>query len=348
MIKTKDFDKTLNKQINALNKFSCIPIKKKGSYFKKAFGEAITDIDINVYFLNEEKTNLANLVTNIYKTLTANPNISFLCMEHGKNRDFLFCDMSHDGKYSFNPYHISNFLNNIENQISLSDFHDVKLRLNKNTLSLSDVMNVNSILKKYYTLTWNETECIQKFKVYNNKKIHMNDCFDEVALMRFVYTDKTTVCLLDVALKHPSEFRDIGVIKKFFSHNQYKVIKALKFYLTYNGIVNIYLPLLRRIEHLVVLEARKMLVELITDYKPILTFQMDCLQREINNFSKDLESQTSLSTEAESIYKKIRTYVDPIHENKISQYEKMYLNSYNQVSIEELKRRADAGIKEPF
>ena len=65
-----------------------------------------------------------------------------------------------------------------------------------------------------------------------------------------------------------------------------------------------------------------MLVELITDYKPILTFQMDCLQREINNFSKDLESQTSLSTEAESIYKKIRTYVDPIHENKISQYEK--------------------------
>lgn len=345
--KSVDFDTVLNNDLDGLNSFSSgEKIKKKGSYFKKKYGDIVTDVDVNIYL--DSKEDVSSFIQKITNFLSLNKNFIFLYMKHGEREDIKpICSIQSSGKCIISStLSLSNWISTLKNKVDSDIFKNIAKVFKQSKISLQDVINVDAKLKPYRELTWNTNEILSGFKIVNEKKISISGSFHVYSLMRYLYVYKEYVCLLDIAIKkvNTNPERDITVLEKYYSQDSYKILKAFKWYLTYQGIKQAYLPFLDQIKELILLQTKIELRDYIIKYQPVSRLYIDKINKEISDLCSSLkitETQVNLELNRKCKQKmnELRSHIDPLKFNEILKFESIYKESEIPLTFEELKKK---------
>ena len=225
IVKTKQFENKLLSDLKYISINKNIPLKIKGSYKRKTYGDYISDIDLEalVYY----NQNLLKVLTKILYN-KKNP-FFFNYMSCGTYDDFKLpwnFDINgtlsqHNIKKWFNDFSKlylvpKNILNNIEKKL-----------INP---SIRDLVDIEMILKPFSSIIWSRKDIRNGYKEFRNKNYYiLEEIKNETPVLEFMYKYKDQFIPIDVGLidrKFKSPIKE--KMYKFYTEDWYKIIKSFK------------------------------------------------------------------------------------------------------------------------
>lgn len=212
-----------------------------GSYFGKQFGNIISDIDIIQYVNFDEKLvlRISDIIQNIDKT-----NFIFVRFYCGSISELnIPWKIDHRGSCNYDPDIISPWLVQIKPYLPEDTFNNISYILNSDSISISDLLKVESMIEQYSSLLWSKEELMKGYKDYKNKRYNLLESLKSTSgktkVLKFIYkTFQNGVfeyCFVDCALKEYNAKRDAAdsvVINSFYTNDIYQKVKHIKRYLS--------------------------------------------------------------------------------------------------------------------
>jgi hypothetical protein len=225
IIKTKEFDELLSKNIRKLYINKRFPFVLKGSYLIKENGEYIYDIDYtaNVRYTKE-------LFTKIIPSKLSKPDSSFI---FGK----FVCGVQ---EYYTPPWLIDFNLLTYHNaivwikfmiqQISDKKYKDQFIKvLNQDSLKLSDLKELEEIAYKIGGIHWSIEDMKKGEKIVGRKRYFLIDQVSlDVPVLEMIYMYQNDFCLVDIGLVDNDVKRPECKFCKFYCREWYKIAKSLR------------------------------------------------------------------------------------------------------------------------
>lgn len=293
-------------------------IKFIGSFFSKKMGDYLSDIDVIEVVEYDEKfvERWKVLLENIDKT--AFIYMRFYCGED-KN---LIPPWSIDGEGSckFSLIEAEEWYHKVMNYEYLPEKGKMFLKrmMDKNTLSMRDLLEVEEEMKKYNTVPWEKDDLIKGYKIYNGQRFDLLNTlqtYDKKKTIRYVFLWENDSLLVDYSLRETQRSIEPGSIevRAFYFEDPIKIIKMYKrwIYPDYNDeyarVLNEstrkYTTIAFRLDMIMRIRRYKLLSE-----EKLLELEAD-LNEFIRKKGKDYEQFLLRDNNIDSVYEKILSLI---------------------------------------
>lgn len=207
-------------------------VKFVGSYFDKAEGDYVTDIDI-ISIINSSNDpqfymRLKDMLKNIDKTPFRF--IRFYC---GYIKGLTPPWKIGEGDCSFDIEKVDDWVRSI--RLSHPDIYKkVEPYLTRSTVSMKDLINADAAIEPFISLTWTQQEIIQGYKIYNSVRYDFETemiNYPRYRVIKFLYEYEGKYCLVDLnfVAKDNSIPRDTTSIPlTYYKEELYKKFKYFK------------------------------------------------------------------------------------------------------------------------
>lgn len=358
-----DLDVGYKKQISQNVKFV-------GSYTNKKYGDYITDIDV-IQFVNWGEnvvTRLSQIMQNLDRT-----NFIFVRFYCGYVEELTIpWVIDGQGSCRFTLSDLDNWIKNIKVYIPLSVYEKIFQIYDNPSLSLRDILDIETLIEPYLSLVWSREDIVNGYKIFGGKRYNLLDTlkkYPKKKVIKYMYryslydelskTFRNEYCLIDFSLKQKG-FKEIKKpddnieLKAYYQSDTYKILKYIKNYLpddirshdytqSIKSKIGKYTPLAGKIELIDKCKKYKVIPQreidnLLTDAKryavsnAIYTLDYDELQRIIYKETKDL-------------YNIFRKKILPQNEKLITLYEIRGIEGNIKISKKTIQERLSKGIE---
>lgn len=210
-------------------------IKFVGSFFSKKMGEFLSDIDVaeiveyNQNFIERWKFIMENI---------DNSPIIFMRFYCGEDEE-LIPPWKIDGRGSclFSLKETERWLEKTIKNIYLPDYLKIFLKkyLDKSSLSIRDLLDIEEEMKKYNTIAWGKNDIINGNVFFHGKNYNLLDSllnYNKKKTIRYVYKFDDDALLVDYSLREASKEKQIEIgsleVRAFYFDDPIKIIKMFK------------------------------------------------------------------------------------------------------------------------
>ena len=230
IIKTQEFDKQFDKDIQLIKINKNTRLIKKGSYKRKSYGSYITDIDIaeNVYFNKK----LFKIVYNVLKKIKRNNvKFNFIKMSCGDFQEFkLPWKFDSEGGCNFNLQEVKEWYTEFvkKNLIDTDSKEEIKKNLFSETIRIKNIINIENILQPYSEIIWYEEDIKRGYIQYNGKIYKLLEIIKyETPVLEFLYQCDKEMISIDYALVD-KKYKKVPLnnMYRFYDQDWYNIIKS--------------------------------------------------------------------------------------------------------------------------
>ena len=232
IIKNIEFDKQLYYDLQWININKNKPLKIKGSYIVKKYGDILSDIDIqaNIYFT----PSLLKVLYNIIKKNSCDRSpFTFIHLIVGKYKEFnLPWKIDNDCEYYYNIEKTKQWFLSLQRQqlvpILLLKFIYIKLFSTK--IKISNLIDVEKALYIYSGILWEKQDILNGYKyVRGIRYILLEEMKYETPVIEYLYSYKDTYINIDFALVDRM-FISTPTDKSYayYTNDFYKIMKTFR------------------------------------------------------------------------------------------------------------------------
>jgi hypothetical protein len=320
------------------------PITFLGSFPRKDFGSIISDIDLYQYLDKFPADNIQKRLAQILMNPSSKFSfIRFYCGEH-TNLGFPWKITSDGCVFDFE--NIRTWMKNIKEYVPERTYTEIrKILIESDSLSISDLIQVEKLTEKYISLSWKKDEIIAGFKmdkVTNHKYdfvdvLKKNETKKKVVKMLYTYTDKLTrmkeYCLVDVSLNTTKNTADILSLYSYYTKNMFKKFKEMKFLLPNELKAQFMTDTKTTLTYMSSVSTRLELLNKVKDYRLLDDSEYKRLKKDLvdfarkNNYTSITETsdlvqaekdiQVLISSKVDKLYSTYSKLVKPEHEKYI-------------------------------
>ena len=303
IIKTPEFAKKFNRDLSWIVINKNRPLKFKGSYILKNYGDIITDIDIDCMVKFNNK--LLNILVNIINK-TQNPQnpFTFLQLNLGYYKEFRFpWIIDNRGGCQYNLDKTREWYENLKknNLLPLEVINSLHKQLFEDKLNLKILLGIEKQLYSYSKIIWNVNDILRGYKIFKGTSYFLLDELkNENFILEYLYKYNNNYVSVDFALRD----KDIKIdsIKKvmnsFYTQDLYQILKKFKWKLKDND----------RIEFVGTLKKFELLIALIYQVNIIFKIQM-------HQFTRKLKDQRIMNSIISQIYQNLLENLKYINSN---------------------------------
>jgi hypothetical protein len=231
LIKTEEFLKSFNTNINQIQISKHSPVYLKGSYKIKKIGSIITDID-----LGEKIRPSPNVLKRIIQIINTSKNFIFVKMECGTYNEFITpWTIGSEGGCEYNPEKARTWVYKISNIIDSETKDIITNLLFGEFISLKNLLKIKDLLLPYSEIVWNKQDIQNGFKIVRGIKYNLLELMlNYNTVIEYIYRYKvgthTEFCHVDFGcdsvITKPPE-----ILYQYYKDNKYKIFKSYKWYL---------------------------------------------------------------------------------------------------------------------
>lgn len=292
-----------------------------GSFFKKKYGEYLSDIDVTEFIEgNEFDENFVQRFQYIIENIEES---SFIYMRFFCGEDTDLIPPWHiDGKGSckFNIEDTEKWLN----EMKVSKYLDDRIkkfidqRLSKDNLSVRDLLDVEEEMKKYNSISWKPEDIIKGFVDFHGKKYRLLDVlknYNKKKTLRYVFKYKNhdnieDMLLIDYSIRQKTKQIEEGSLESraYYLEDPIKIIKMYKRWILpeynqdYDGILN------ETTRKYTTIAFRLDMIMRLRRYQSIEETQLERLEGDVNTFisNKDENWKITLTEDCKTNKQKIK------------------------------------------
>lgn len=290
-------------------------IKFFGSYFNKAYGKNITDIDVIQLIDSVTDERFYMRFRQILSTLDSTP-FSYIRFYCGYIKDLEPpWSIGDNGECDFDIIKVENWINKI--RISHPNIYEkIKPYLDKNTISMSDLIKADKAIEPYISLTWTREEVIAGYKIHNNVRYDFRDSmitYKRYRVVKLMYKYRDQYCLVDlnIVARDNSIPRSNKDSVTYYIDDKYKKFKYLKKMLKPEFLNNYLEDTRKSIGHITPLAATVELIDKLVKYKIANQTEIDKLREQVKKYAKENDINT---VDYEGIQELIKNRTIPIYE----------------------------------
>lgn len=346
--------------------------KIEGSYKFKPYGSFVSDIDYTVYSRLD-----INLINSIQRIINRKKQFIFIHLSCGTYPEFIPPWKITDTGCDFNYIQAVEWYQNIKSKFEPETRTFIENKLFSKTMTIRDIIEIDFELEKYSDIKWNETDIMNGYKTdkYDTSIRYglLNTLRNHHPVLKFLFIYSTEnpeeldYIPVDIGILEPNKKRT-GIIQKcnsFYTENWYKIFKSLKWKIK-NEYKNRYLISLSKIDYQNALLNRLKMLKRIIKLQLITQEKIDKLQYKIESeianplsgiyqteltlesIIKIVEKNISQSIEADAKYfiNKLKNQTDIVLKNMY--FDRAFVYSTIPVSIKNLLKRSNKGIRCPF
>lgn len=209
-----------------------------GSFATKKYGQIVSDID----FIQYVKMN-PGLMSRLVQIVTNDrSNFTFIRLYSGEDEGIqLPWELTPDGSCSFSLDKIGAWLDKLRPVIPPEVYNQVTDILNQDTLSIRDLVNIESIVKTYISIVWSAEDIDRGYQERRGKRYDLLELLQNPTsktVLKFIYKyydpvhKKNEYCLVDCSLNNVSG--SMLSLQAYYSENEKQKFKGIKFYLPHN------------------------------------------------------------------------------------------------------------------
>lgn len=206
-------------------------LKFIGSYTEKKLGSYVSDIDTILLLDKINDPRFFLRIKDILKNIDKTPFkfVRFYC-GYVKGLEPAW-KIGEKGQCDFDLKKVNEWLENLQKNYP-EIYEKIKPYLEKDTISVMDVLKANSILEPYISLNWTKDEIINGYKIYNSVKYDFEEMFityKRYRVIKFIYKYKDSYCFIDVNIKSndlSSSTNDD--YQNYYTNNKHELYKSLK------------------------------------------------------------------------------------------------------------------------
>lgn len=340
------------------------PLRLKGSYKVKEYGEPITDIDLNsfVYFSN----NLPKILYNNIRKNNDNPNSPFFFIELGVGRYKGFqlpWVIDEEGGCQYNPQKVKEWFSDFseKNLVPSSVIDYIQGKLFGEYITISNLIDVEKALIPYSEIKWFPEDIQRGYIDKNGERYHILDTFKQkTPVLKYVYRYNSQFVPIDVALidnQYRVELPD--AMYKYYTQNWYKILKSYRWKVKKEFRPDLYRTI-NEVDKLIALSYEIKFFFLIQKLPNFTYYHI--LKNNVINDLKQLgfsplienleETNRQLNTQInDKLEKRVQEFIpilEPEYKNSIILQLERGEEAQNPVNQQQLNERYSVGIKCPF
>lgn len=290
-------------------------VKFFGSYFDKKIGSHVTDIDVILLINSVSDSRFQQRLVDILKRLdkTNFKFVRFYCgYIQGLEPPWTIGDNA-DCKFDIDK--VDAWLKNVEVKYP-NVYAKVKRFLDKDTISMDDLINSDQAIEPNISLTWTKEEIIQGYKIYNGVHYSFNEAmrtYNRYRVMKFLYKYEGRYCLVDLNFvsRDKSIPRSMKDPVTYYKNNVYKKYKYLKKMLRQDKLQGYFDDRKEAIGHITPLAAFAELIQRLKKYNIVSLEEL----KNMEDYAKDYADNHGISTiDHDEIQEIITEKITPLYE----------------------------------
>ncbi len=339
----------------SINKKKGIEIKGSLNYLKY-----ITDIDLSTYVYFNEK--FIQILINKIRHLK---DFIFIYLNAGVNTKYLVPWIIYPNKgCDFDLEKTKKWLKSLKNsEIPKELYKEIENILYKKSLTLSDLIRIEFLLKPFWLLKWSLKEMIKGYKIVNGSKYTLlqglkNRHFGIV--IRAIYIDGNKAINVDVGYRdHRYKKANIKHMYKIYQEKWWKILKGYRYDMS-PDYQNSYYEMLQEMSYLPSLIERVNLLKKLIKYNIANGRFNESTKQEILTDAKNIDIETEdfdkiVSIAEEKLKRYSKKYVEYYFDKLNDKGKRIAMNNFNimkeaiiPVKSSILVKRRNDGIKCPF
>lgn len=360
LIKTREFDAKFTNDLKWITINQKHPLKQKGSYKLKEWGEPLSDIDLqaDVYFNKK-------LIDIIYHIITR-PHSPFTFIQFGVGRYNGFqlpWTIDDYGDCEYNPENVKNWYQYFfkQNLVPTDLLNYIYEKLFSDNMTIRNLLDVENAILPYSEINWSVDDIRRGFIIKDGVKYFLLEAMKtETPVLEFVYKFNDQFIAIDMGLVDKNyivRFQDN--MYKYYTQNWYKILKGFRWkvkpeyqpqllkdtsQVTRILAINAEIDLLKRVQQIPYYQD---LSELITNVKK------DLASIGINMDSEDFDQiedrlNNDINNVLEQYVWEYMAVLQPHYRKNIIRQFARGIESSDLVNQEILRERYDTGVHCPF
>lgn len=265
LLKTRNFDQQLSKDIEYITINKNQPYRLKGSYSRKSYGDPISDIDYTgrVRYNNNLLYRLSQIIGGTDGPFTF---IQFGCGIYDEFKVPWTIDSGGDCKYS--QITALDWVIRLKNLVPDIVWNIVYIILSNPTISICQLIEITKMLNHWAEIKWNASDVKRGYIIVRDIRYDLINIMKSVpAVLEFAYTtpDGQHVCGIDIGLDDFNYQKGLpDVMYKYYTRDLYAIFKSYQKRLKPEA-VDAYRDVQKKIEVLVVLRYQLEMIATLTE-----------------------------------------------------------------------------------
>lgn len=290
-------------------------VKFFGSYFSKKEGSFVSDIDVILLVNSVRDERFYLRLNDILRNLDRTPFtfVRFYCgYIQGLEPPWKIGD---HGECQFNLEKIDKWIENVRKTFP-SIYEKLRPFLDKDTISMNDLIRADQAIEPYISLTWTRNDIIKGYQIYSGIKYDFRTSmynYPRYRVMKFLYNFEGRFCLVDVNFvsRDKSIPRSSQDALSYYTNDLYKKYKYLKKLLPMNKVTEYTEDRKRALGELTPLAAFVELVSKVKKYNVVPANKLAEMQKYTELYAKEKGIGT---TDYDQLQNLIREKIAPLYQ----------------------------------
>jgi len=330
-------------------------VKFVGSYFQKDYGKLVTDIDTQCIIRSVQDSSFYMRLSQILENLNRT-NFTF-----GR----FYCgyinglqppwNIGDSGECQFDCDKVDKWLNEIKTSHPLI-YEKCKV-LTGDTISMSDLVQVDTAIDPFISITWSSEDIIRGYKILDGYRYNLKECmikYDRQRVFKYIYKYKNSYCLVDVTLLA----KDLSIPKSsknmlvYYTNNIQKKFKVLKKILKSGIDVQYFQDIADAIGHITPLASAVEMIDKCKKYQIMSQKDIIYMETEARAYSRKYKIDTieysklqnMINERLKPLYLKYRAHVLPEKMRELYVYDIRSLQIHDKISKKVITLRNKLGF----